>query len=338
MDFISALSGHTEDRVWHVSWSKDGNYLASCGEDRTIRIWKAKNHDWEESGIICIATLEEGQSRTLRCCEWSPDGRMLASASFDGTVVIWESQDRSNSNWDMIASLEGHENEVKCVCWSPSGQWIATCGRDKSVWVWENLGRGEFECVTVLSGHSQDVKFVIFHPLDSATLFSCSYDDTVKVWKEEGDDWYCSETLSGHGSTVWGVALNRDGDRMVSCGADLGVLSWEYIGRPRDADPSAHEWMQSASLRGLHRYPIYSIDWSKEHGNVITGGGDNCISLCRVGDECGTDKGALAKEFQIEEAHDGDVNCVRWNPAANAAHICATCGDDSLVKLWKLRY
>lgn len=65
--FVAALTGHTEDRVWHASWSPNGLYLASCGEDRVIRIWTANNGEWETtSQIRCIALLEEGQSRTIR--------------------------------------------------------------------------------------------------------------------------------------------------------------------------------------------------------------------------------------------------------------------------------
>lgn len=38
----------------------------------------------------------------------------------------------------------------------------------------------EFECVSVLQGHTQDVKMVKWHPLEDI-LFSCSYDNNVKV-------------------------------------------------------------------------------------------------------------------------------------------------------------
>ena len=67
------MTGHTEDRVWHVSWSPDGDYLSSCGEDKVVRIWSFDSND--SNNIKCIATLEEAQSRTIRCCEWSPNGR-----------------------------------------------------------------------------------------------------------------------------------------------------------------------------------------------------------------------------------------------------------------------
>jgi cytosolic iron-sulfur protein assembly protein CIAO1 len=67
IESVETLIGHTEDRVWHVSWSKDGKFLSSCGEDRVIRIWGTRNNDWEEAdGIVSVSTLEEGQKRTIR--------------------------------------------------------------------------------------------------------------------------------------------------------------------------------------------------------------------------------------------------------------------------------
>lgn len=45
-------------------------------------------------------------------------------------------------------------------------------------------------------------------------LASCSYDDSVRIWQEDNDDWYCAATLTGHTSTVWGIAFDPTGDRL----------------------------------------------------------------------------------------------------------------------------
>lgn len=168
------LSGH-KGRVWNVAWHPLGKILATCGEDKTIRIWGHDGKKWVNKTI-----LTDGHQRTIREVAWSSSGNYLASASFDGTTAIWDNKigiyvlsyifymvTKSilififAGEFECNATLEGHENEVKSVAWSPSGQLLATCSRDKSVWIWEVVGDNDYECVTVLNAHSQDVKKVI---------------------------------------------------------------------------------------------------------------------------------------------------------------------------------
>lgn len=62
------------------------------------------------------------------------------------------------------------------------------------------------DCVSVLSGHTQDVKFVRFSNVNN-NLYSCSYDDTIKVWYYEEEDFSNINTLRAHEGTVWGIAF-----------------------------------------------------------------------------------------------------------------------------------
>ena len=355
---LCVLEGHTEDRVWHVSWSPKGTHLATCGEDKVVRIWASSTGDWEEtSSIHCIATLEDAQTRTVRSCEWSPNAKHLACASFDGTVVVWEAQNRDRTRWEQIAALEGHENEVKSVAWNRTGQWLATCGRDKKIWIWERVFSGnsyEFECVSMLDGHTQDVKFVTWHPRLDNVLFSCSYDDSIKVWGcDEGDDeFYCLHTLTGHGSTVWGLAVQNTAvglggedmsapfvanpTRIVSCSADLSLRLWQHQPTsPGAAADFSGDWQQMASLPNVHTFPGYSVSWNADadvmcsdtadgsgsdivRGELVaSGGGDNDIHIVHVyTDEAGSP--VMRRVQSIVGAHDGDVNCVRWGPRREA--------------------
>ncbi len=86
LKILQKLQGHS-DRVWHVDWSSSGKYLASCGGDKTVRIWKQNSHskNWET-----IATLEDTHQRTIRRIAWSPDEKFLACASFDSTISVWQ--------------------------------------------------------------------------------------------------------------------------------------------------------------------------------------------------------------------------------------------------------
>lgn len=349
---------HEDECIWHISWSSCGQYMATCSADKTIKIW-CFDEEVEGDGMLTnIASLEDAHSRTVRCCEFSPDVELLATASFDGTVIIWECANSNKSAWEQVASLEGHENEVKSVAWNCEGNFLATCGRDKRVWIWERLNESEFECVSVLEGHTQDVKFVKWHPKECNILFSCSYDDSIRVWHEYNDDWYCSSTLEGcgdvdtegdtnndthdklhanggHVSTVWGVTTDPTGKYLASCSADCSVILW-YEGEKRSE--GLPEYHKGGSLKNLHKHPILSIDWNSGGASVdktcmpyiATGGQDNALIISQVEPNIGDMSPRVISK--VSNAHAADINCVRWHPLLT--DILATVGDDGCVKLW----
>ena len=346
---LCRMRGHT-DRVWHVCFSPDGSRLASCSGDKTIRLWvwnttsveeegKEEGEERKKVGMRCYAVLEDAQTRTIRSCDWSrPDGELLAAASFDATTAIWErriSDDgvADEEEWEVVSELEGHENEVKSVAWCPNygstagmGM-LATCSRDKSVWIWEQLPGYDFECVDVKNGHTQDVKMVAWHP-NGMILASASYDDTIKLWVDDGDgdEWRCAQTLVGHTSTVWALAFNYDGSKMVSVGDDKSLKIWAC-----NTTPSGDlNWSCIQTISGQHRRPIYSVSWSHANGMIATGSGDNSINIFTSGD----DDGNFKLFHTIAQAHEFDVNCVVWHPFD--PKILVSASDDQCVHIWNI--
>ncbi|QPG93764.1 hypothetical protein C2857_002302 [Epichloe festucae Fl1] len=246
------------------------------------------------------------------------------------------SQAAGDREWGFTLVLEGHDSEIKCCAFAPSGAYLATCSRDKSVWIWEDIGASEaddeWETIAVLNEHEGDVKAVAWCPdvpgrnalrqqYSSDVLASASYDNTVRIWREDGDgEWVCVAVLEGHRGTVWGVEWEprtRNLDRfprLLSCSADGTIRVWELQqeeeeeegeedgdgdeagsgggagqnplgGIPNTMRTSLRdEWTCTSALPAAHDRDVYSVSWSKETGLVASTGRDGKIALYREND------------------------------------------------------
>lgn len=302
----------------------------------------------------CVTTFGSDMfPRTLRCVSFNPKLPFLACGSFDSyvyTIRLNSScEEGSEPNLSEIlaappklqltSTLEGHESEVKCVAFSSSGSLLASCSRDRTVWLWElGIDKDDFESSSLLEGHTQDVKYVVWHP-NKELLCSCSYDNTVRMWVEDDYDWYCCSVLSGHSSTVWAAAFDKFGERIVTVSDDRSVIFWRQVPRRTEEIGQDPSWETICVLKEQHEGPIYTVDWSHQSGLIVTGGGDDAIQIYQEQPFGKTETLESTKEqllpsrdiafsdsedssrsepftlvATILNAHEGEVNCVKWNP------------------------
>jgi WD40 repeat protein len=114
------LEGHTSEYVRCVDFSPDGQLLASCGDDATVRLWETATG--KEKAVL------KGHSYPVRCVAFSPDGRTLASGAgggrFDkpepGELFLWDVVGGARK-----AALKGHAGNVVAVAFSPDGKTLA---------------------------------------------------------------------------------------------------------------------------------------------------------------------------------------------------------------------
>jgi WD40 repeat protein len=120
------LTGHS-DIVMSLSFSPDGQILASGSRDGTIILWDMKTYQ-------PIGQPLAGHTDWVYSVDFNPDGRMLASGSRDQTVILWDIATRQQIG----QPLTGHTDGVEGIAFSPDGRVLASAGgEDKRVILWK---------------------------------------------------------------------------------------------------------------------------------------------------------------------------------------------------------
>lgn len=211
---INRLVGHDKSVV-EVSFSPNGNTIASASSDNTVKLWRP-------DGSV-IATLE-GHETPITSVRWTPQGDRLVTASLDGTVKLWHPQGR------IVQSFQAHDSFVTAVAFSPDGGRLATASADNTIKLWQRDDTGQFVTTPIrtLKGHQNWVLAVEFSP-DGTTLASASRDNTVKLWNLANSK--VAQTLSGHTDGAFSVAFSPDGQTLASASADETIILWNREGK-----------------------------------------------------------------------------------------------------------
>lgn len=281
------LSGHNGP-VFSVTYSPDGQRLASTSGDGTVRVWDS--HSGHE-----LLKLN-GHSGGGRVVAFSPDGRQLAAAGWNGSVKVWNTTDGQET---IVRQRQSGES-VRSLAISPDGTRLALAGIEGAVGVWDIVSSQEKIALQRHTGG--DVRSVVFSPdgtrlasagefdvkvrdaitgqesftlhpgmpgcnclafsHDGSRLAAVGDNQTVKVWDARNGE----EVLSQNRKTGWigtfiGVAWSHDGKRLVAVGDDQTVTEWDIAsGQP------VFEWK---GIGGT----VYSVAVSPDRTRMATAGG-----------------------------------------------------------------
>ena len=240
----ATLTGHY---VQSVSFSPDGQTLASGGLDGTIRLWNTSNaHKRTLTGhLIWVSSVT-----------FSPDGQTLASGSWDYTIRLWDAVTGRHKK-----TLIGHTDMVSSVSFSPNGQTLASGGLGGIIRLWD-VSTGAHK--RTLTGHTDGVSSVSFSP-DGQTLASGSHDSTIRLW--DAVTGRHKKTLIGHTDMVSSVSFSPDGQTLASGSHDSTIRLWDAVtGRYKK------------TLIG-HASLIWGVSFNPDKGTLASGGLGGTIRL-----------------------------------------------------------
>ncbi|OIW27817.1 WD40 repeat-like protein [Coniochaeta ligniaria NRRL 30616] len=356
----SALTGGHSRSVRCAAWKPglpSGKLCLVTGSfDATAGLWRFESEakDSAEGEQLEVDVTTSSQTKT------PSQQAKIRSGDDDDQSEKSDTED----DWEFTLVLEGHENEIKSVSFAPSGQYLATCSRDKTVWIWEDVGGSEgddeWETVAVLSEHDGDVKAVAWAPDvpgrnkrakhgGADVLASASYDNTVRIWREDGDgEWVCVAVLEGHEGTVWGLQWEgraRDGEgfpRLMTFSADATVRIWSLVeeeeveeeGAKEGANPWSggipntmrrglrEDWTCTAVLPAVHTRDIYSASWSGASGMIASTGSDGVIAV--YGEGASSEAAEEKEDVAMASPGAEPTTAADVKPASNTWRILGT--------------
>ncbi len=158
------LEGHT-NQVRDISYSPDGNWLVTAGEDSTARIWRAATGK-------SLAVLPHDAE--VIDATFSPDGKWIATRTGRQVIRIWET-----ASWTKVSEIDPRPSDLFGFTFSPNGKCLLTESlNENSTDVWETATGAR---IAELTGHSGPVRSPRFSA-DGQRIVTAGLEGRVNVY------------------------------------------------------------------------------------------------------------------------------------------------------------
>nr|AAC06232.1 Cdc20 [Spisula solidissima] len=168
---VGVLTGHVQD-VCGLSWSPDGKYLASGGNDNVLHIWS--NQLGTDVAPVLTLTHHQAAVKALSWCPWQNNILASGGGTADRHIRLWNVNNGTN-----LTSVDA-KSQVCSVLWSKehkeliSGHGFAQ--NQLTLWKYPELSK-----IVDLEGHKARVLNLAMSP-DHAMVVSAAADETLRVW------------------------------------------------------------------------------------------------------------------------------------------------------------
>lgn len=124
------LKGHSA-AVLAISWTKNGRYVMSASQDKSVRLWNPSN------GAL-IKTYTGGHNQEVNGVLIAEDNAKFVTCGSDKLVLQWDV-----TSGQVIRKFAGHERKVNSLAFGPREEVLLTASHDKTVRIWDLRARSK---------------------------------------------------------------------------------------------------------------------------------------------------------------------------------------------------
>ncbi|KAM9365743.1 LOW QUALITY PROTEIN: echinoderm microtubule-associated protein-like 4 [Pholidichthys leucotaenia] len=166
--FVVEVQGHT-DELWGLASHPSNNVFLTCGQDRLVCLWNAKEHslrwsrtveehghcaDFHPSGAVVaigthsgkwfvldaestdLVTIHTDGNEQLSVMRYSVDGTLLAVGSHDNFIYLYTVSENGRK-YSRYGKCTGHSSYITHLDWSPDNKFIMSNSGDYEILYWD---------------------------------------------------------------------------------------------------------------------------------------------------------------------------------------------------------
>jgi len=219
-----------ENNIYDICFTKNGGAIG-IADAHSVKVYSMETKE-------LLREFRNGHDQQILSIDISVDSSILVSGGKDSTVVLWDFKEGL-----LLKSLKC-DGIITAACVSPNSQYIAYGGSNNNVSVYDITNN---KIINKFSEHSDDITSISFSP-DGNYIATSSGDKLIHIY----EDGALIAKLSGHNDWVRDISFNSDGSKLISCGDDGKIITWNItdINAPRIIDESKHgfKWLLSVDF------------------------------------------------------------------------------------------
>ena len=156
-----------------ITFVDDNKKFASTSDDKKVFLW--------EFGIpIVVKHISDPEMHAITATDVHPNDKYFVGQASDNRIMCYDVKGgliRLNKKKKFVGHMSaGHSIGVKI---SPDGQFVASGDQDGRVFFWDWKSARVY---SVLQAHQKVCITMDWHPHESSTILTASWDATIKLW------------------------------------------------------------------------------------------------------------------------------------------------------------